>query len=61
MIFNDTEIKNPEFIYELTYNQCYNYFNWKGPVRVPGVCQYAHTLAYFVGETYKEKTTHHLL
>jgi hypothetical protein len=29
---------------ELTYNQCYAYFNWPGAVRVPAVLQNANKL-----------------
>jgi len=58
MIFNDSEIKDPSYYFKLTYFQTYNYFNWSGPVKVPSVCQYAHKLAYLVGETYRKKQTH---
>ena len=32
-------------IAELTYNQCYSYFNWSGAVRVPATLQYANKLS----------------
>jgi aubergine-like protein len=32
-------------IAELTYNQCYCYFNWTGAVRVPATLQYANKLS----------------
>lgn len=38
-------------IMELTYFQTFNYYNWSGPVKVPAVCQYAHKLAYMVGDS----------
>ena len=42
----------PEHIQRLTYEKlCHLYFNWNGTVRVPNVCQYAHKLAYLVGNS----------
>lgn len=41
-------------IAELTYDQCFNYFNWNGAVRVPGVLQYANKLAKMFSEHVKE-------
>lgn len=35
---------------ELIFNECFNYANWMGPVRVPGTLQYAKKLASFVGQ-----------
>lgn len=35
----------------LTYKMCHLYYNWQGTVRVPAPCQYAHKLAYLVGES----------
>ncbi|XP_013180171.1 PREDICTED: protein argonaute-3 [Papilio xuthus] len=34
----------------LTYKMCHLYYNWPGTVRVPAPCQYAHKLAYLVGQ-----------
>lgn len=34
----------------LTYKMCHLYYNWSGTTRVPAVCQYAHKLAFLVGE-----------
>lgn len=34
----------------LTYKLCHMYFNWSGTVRVPAPCQYAHKLAFLVGQ-----------
>lgn len=38
----------------MTYFQTFGYYNWSGAVKVPAVCQYAHKLAYHVGENYKQ-------
>lgn len=34
----------------LTYKLMHMYFNWSGTVRVPAPCQYAHKLAFLVGQ-----------
>lgn len=34
----------------LSYKLTHMYYNWPGTVRVPAPCQYAHKLAYQVGE-----------
>jgi len=35
---------------QLTYEQCFNYYNWQGAVRVPSVMQNADKLCKLVGE-----------
>ena len=39
---------------EITFFQAHNYYGWSGAVKVPAVCQYAHKLAYHVGENYRQ-------
>lgn len=39
-----------ERLQRLTYKMCHLYFNWSGTVRVPAPCQYAHKLAFLVGQ-----------
>lgn len=41
---------NPDKIQHLTYKMSHLYYNWPGTIRVPAACQYAHKLAYLVGE-----------
>ena len=41
-------------LHEITYFQAFNYYGWSGSVKVPAVCQYAHKLAYHVGENYRQ-------
>jgi aubergine-like protein len=51
----ESEEKIPqEAVISFTYEQCFNYFNWEGAVRVPACLQYADKLAYQVGEKIKE-------
>ena len=40
-------------IAQFTYEQCFNYYNWDGVVKLPAVLQYAHKLAKIAGEHIK--------
>ena len=55
VILNESNF-TADFFYTMTYFQTFNYYNWSGPVKVPAVCQYAHKLAYLLGETYGDGT-----
>ncbi|XKL65747.1 hypothetical protein PGB90_009167 [Kerria lacca] len=37
-------------VQKLSYKMTHLYYNWNGTVRVPAPCQYAHKLAYLVGQ-----------
>merc|ERR1712226_286792 len=50
-VIYDTSGFKPDIIQQLTYKLTHLYFNWPGTVKVPAPCQYAHKLAYLVGET----------
>ena len=39
---------------DIAFFQAHNYYGWSGAVKVPAVCQYAHKLAYHVGENYRQ-------
>ena len=39
-----------EAIALLTYEQCYNYYNWTGAVRLPATLQYTRKLSKLAGE-----------
>ncbi|XP_052864304.1 protein argonaute-3 [Anopheles cruzii] len=43
----------PDILQRLSYKLCFLYYNWPGSVRVPACCQYAHKLAYLVGQSVK--------
>lgn len=49
----DTSKISQEALIEFTYNQCYNYYNWGGAVRVPGCLQSANKISKLVGEHMK--------
>ncbi|XP_076054688.1 argonaute 3 [Oratosquilla oratoria] len=38
----------------LTYKLTHLYYNWPGTIRVPAPCQYAHKLAYLIGQNVKK-------
>ncbi|XP_041362450.1 piwi-like protein 1 [Gigantopelta aegis] len=40
----------PDKMQRLAYKMTHLYYNWPGTVRVPAPCQYAHKLAYLVGQ-----------
>uniref|UniRef100_A0A182NPY6 Uncharacterized protein n=1 Tax=Anopheles dirus TaxID=7168 RepID=A0A182NPY6_9DIPT len=43
----------PDILQRLSYKLCYMYYNWPGSIRVPACCQYAHKLAYLIGQSVK--------
>lgn len=53
VIFNNSDIPEDALV-ELTHEQCYNYANWAGPVRVPSCVQYATKLAGLMTEHIRE-------
>lgn len=50
----------PDILQQLSYKLCFLYYNWPGTVRVPACCQYAHKLAYLVGQSVKCETAENL-
>merc|ERR1712025_1034475 len=50
-VIEDKSGLKPEHIQKLTYKLTHLYYNWPGTVRVPAPCQYAHKLAFLVGES----------
>lgn len=53
VIYNTTNLSEDAFLF-LTNEQCYNYYNWQGAVRVPAPLMYADKLATLVGDHLKE-------
>ncbi|XP_065548859.1 piwi-like protein 1 isoform X2 [Lathamus discolor] len=50
-VIYDTSKLKPDHIQRLTYKLCHMYYNWSGLIRVPAPCQYAHKLAFLVGQS----------
>ncbi|KAK5647282.1 hypothetical protein RI129_002174 [Pyrocoelia pectoralis] len=46
----DTMGLDADKLQRLTYKLTHMYFNWSGAVRVPAPCQYAHKLAFLIGQ-----------
>ncbi|XP_039756127.1 piwi-like protein Ago3 [Pararge aegeria] len=51
VVIHDDSGMTPDQCQRLTYKMCHLYYNWPGTVRVPAPCQYAHKLAYLVGQS----------
>lgn len=54
--FNNSKIPQ-EDLAEFTYEQCFNYYNWTGAVKVPAALQCANKLAKLVGESIQADVT----
>ncbi|NXC19686.1 PIWL1 protein, partial [Corythaeola cristata] len=50
-VIYDTSKLKPDHLQRLTYKLCHLYYNWSGVIRVPAPCQYAHKLAFLVGQS----------
>jgi len=50
VIFDESGL-SPTNMQRLAYKLCHMYFNWQGTIRVPAPCQFAHKLAFLVGQT----------
>ncbi|XP_068616765.1 piwi-like protein 1 isoform X2 [Brachionichthys hirsutus] len=50
VVYDSNGLK-PDYMQRLTYKLCHMYYNWQGIIRVPAPCQYAHKLAFLVGQS----------
>ncbi|ESO84639.1 hypothetical protein LOTGIDRAFT_131825 [Lottia gigantea] len=50
VIWDQTGLK-PDHMQRLSYKLTHLYYNWPGTIRVPAPCQYAHKLAFLVGQS----------
>ncbi|XP_065831086.1 piwi-like protein 1 isoform X3 [Oscarella lobularis] len=50
-VVHDSSDLKPDHIQRLTYKLTHLYYNWPGTIRVPAPCQYAHKLAFLVGQS----------
>jgi len=50
-VISDSTGLKPDHFQRLTYKLCHLYYNWPGTIRVPAPCQYAHKLAFLVGQS----------
>ncbi|XP_068122747.1 piwi-like protein 1 [Hyperolius riggenbachi] len=54
VIYDSIGLK-PNHMHQLTYRLCHMYYNWPGVIRVPAPCQYAHKLAFLIGQSVHEE------
>nr|AIY62327.1 piwi [Fimbriaphyllia ancora] len=59
-VIEDSSGLNPDHFQRLTYKLTHLYYNWPGTVRVPAPCQYAHKLAFLVGQSLHKAPCHEL-
>jgi aubergine len=57
IIYDSTGLKADHY-QKLSFKLCHMYYNWPGAIRVPAVCQYAHKLAFLVGQSLHKE--HHI-
>jgi len=50
-VVHDTSGLQPAHLQSLTYKLTHLYYNWPGTVRVPAPCQYAHKIAFLIGQS----------
>ncbi|KAK3727509.1 hypothetical protein QZH41_018372 [Actinostola sp. cb2023] len=60
VVVHDTSKWKPDIIQKLAYKLTHLYYNWPGTVSVPAPCQYAHKLAFLVGQSIHAEPSHDL-
>lgn len=50
VVLRDDSAYSPDILQRLSYKLCFMYYNWPGTIRIPACCQYAHKMAYLVGQ-----------
>jgi hypothetical protein len=55
--YHEPKITSEETIIEFTFDQCFNYYNWKGAIKYPSVLQNADKLSELAGKSMKEEIT----
>uniref|UniRef100_A0A1B0DD99 Uncharacterized protein n=1 Tax=Phlebotomus papatasi TaxID=29031 RepID=A0A1B0DD99_PHLPP len=56
----DSANLSADVVQKLAYKLTFMYYNWPGTIRVPACCQYAHKLAYLIGEHVKREPSNKL-
>lgn len=51
VVLKDDGMYAPDIIQRLTYKLCFLYYNWPGTIRIPACCQYAHKMAFLIGQS----------
>ncbi|XP_064121148.1 protein argonaute-3-like isoform X1 [Macrobrachium nipponense] len=55
IVVRDTSNLKVDNMQKLSYKLTHLYYNWPGTVRVPAPCQYAHKLAYLIGQSVRKE------
>jgi aubergine-like protein len=50
-VVHDSSTLKPDHMQRMAYKMTHMYYNWPGTIRVPAPCQYAHKLAFLVGQS----------
>lgn len=50
IVLHDNSGLSPDKVQRLSFKMCHMYYNWPGTIKVPAPCQYAHKIAYLVGQ-----------
>jgi len=50
-VIHDSMGLKPDHFQRMSYKLTHLYYNWPGTIRVPALCQYAHKLAFLVGQS----------
>lgn len=54
VVYSDSQIEEG-VLQELVFSQCFNYVNWTGSIKVPGIMQYANKCAKFNSEVLENR------
>lgn len=57
VVFSNSEIEEG-LLHELIFSQCFNYVNWTGSIKIPGILQYAKKCAKFSAEALEGSRVH---
>lgn len=49
VVYTNSKIEEG-LLHELAFSQCFNYVNWTGSIKIPGILQYAKKCAKFTAE-----------
>ncbi|KAH3745288.1 piwi A [Pelomyxa schiedti] len=59
-VIRDDNLLSESQMHSLSFKLTHMYYNWPGTIRVPAPCQYAHKLAFLVGQSTQRAPVQHL-
>ena len=54
VVFTDSKLEEG-LLQEIIFSQCFNYVNWTGSIKIPGILQYAKKSSRFISEVLEGK------